>query len=102
MFYFLHEYSIESSFIDVTRQKDYKYIWLPQHDEKQLNDVMDQFRDVNVFRIFKNLISFNETVLNALVEKQQNTLQFREMQNLKKILIHGSNIIQHYSEMVFG
>lgn len=69
-FYFLHDYVFESAASDVTRQKDFKYFWLQQMDEKQIHEYMDQMKDNNVFRLTKNLISFNETMLNQITEKQ--------------------------------
>jgi len=102
-FHFLHEYFFEPTQSDVTRQRENKYSWIQQFDEKQLGDNIDNFREGSVYRFFKNLVSFVETILNALIEKQSAItpiLAFREMKNLKKILIHGSSIIQHYSDMI--
>ena len=102
-FHFSHEYYSEPTQSDVTRQKENKYNWTQQFDEKQLSDNIENFKEGSVYRFFKNLVSFVETILNALIEKQtamSPILAFREMKSLKKILIYGSSIIQHYSDMI--
>jgi len=50
----------------------------------------------------KNLISFNEAVLGNLTEKQggSNYLQLRELRNMKKIFLHGANLIQHLHNII--
>jgi len=92
-FHFLHDSIMENFHSDVTRQKENKYNWIQQIDEKQLPEVLENFKENCVYRILKNLTSFVETLLNVLIEKQARVaplLAFREMKSLKKILIHGS------------
>lgn len=67
------------------------------YTESQVSEYVENVKDGSCIKLFKSVLSFLDTIIAAIVDKQglSNFFQLREMRSFKRLFIHGSNIIQH-------
>ena len=61
---------------------------------------MESNKEDNCLRLVKNMLSFQELLLQQITEKQgSNYFKYRDIKSLRKILIHGSNVVHYLCDM---